>query len=395
MAGRYAASAHPHGVRHVVAHGDGAGATQWGPALYRLHGAARQRRDAPHRARLRGEAHRAYATRRPGDRHSEVRAAAAPAHRRRTIRFDGVDHHHRPVRRRDLSHRCAVHLAVQRARHDRHRHGRSLRAGSVAGSDGGQADHRWPAQVATTAHTGVARTDGGIDWYGTTSAAARVAAHALALRLHFRRFARAPHPARTDPDVLRDADSGPSALGGGAAALTRHYRSGSPALDASRREPAALLTLGAADRPHRARAHRVGTAGAGSARRVCATRATAVPDDLVVPADPGAVRQMLLNLLDNAVKYGPAGQEVRIGATRDNGAARLWVDDGGPGIPGPDRERVWERFWRLERDRGSAIAGSGIGLAVVRELASLHHGRAWIDDPGAGVGTRVVIELPV
>ena len=126
-----------------------------------------------------------------------------------------------------------------------------------------------------------------------------------------------------------------------------------------------------------------------------ATLTAAVPDDLVVPADPGAVRQMLLNLLDNAVKYGPAGQEIRVGATRDNGIARLWVDDGGPGIPSADRERVWERFWRLERDRGSSVAGSGIGLAVVRELAFLHHGRAWIDDanPAAG-GTRVVIELP-
>jgi len=107
-----------------------------------------------------------------------------------------------------------------------------------------------------------------------------------------------------------------------------------------------------------------------------ATLAASVPEDLIVPADPGAVRQMLLNLLDNAVKYGPAGQEVRIGASRDNGVARLWVDDGGPGIPRADRERVWVRFWRLERDRDSAVAGSGIGLAVVRELASLHHGRA-------------------
>jgi signal transduction histidine kinase len=120
-----------------------------------------------------------------------------------------------------------------------------------------------------------------------------------------------------------------------------------------------------------------------------------VPQDLVVPADPGAVRQMLLNLLDNAVKYGPAGQEVRIGAIQDNGVAKVWVDDGGPGIPHSDRERVWERFWRLERDRGSAVAGSGIGLAVVRELATLHHGRAWVDDPPDAVGTRVVIELPV
>ena len=128
-----------------------------------------------------------------------------------------------------------------------------------------------------------------------------------------------------------------------------------------------------------------------------ATIAATVPDDLVVTADPGAVRQMLLNLLDNAVKYGPAGQEVRIGATRKNGVAKLWVDDGGPGIPRADRERVWDRFWRLERDRESAVAGSGIGLAVVRELATLHHGRAWIDDegPAAGTGTRVVIELPV
>jgi signal transduction histidine kinase len=121
----------------------------------------------------------------------------------------------------------------------------------------------------------------------------------------------------------------------------------------------------------------------------------AVPEDLVVTADPGAVRQMLLNLLDNAVKYGPAGQEVRIGAGRENGMAQLWVSDSGPGIPRADRERVWERFWRLERDRGSAIAGSGIGLAVVRELVNLHHGRTWIDDAGPNAsGTRVVIELP-
>ncbi|HEV8382782.1 MAG TPA: HAMP domain-containing sensor histidine kinase [Gemmatimonadales bacterium] len=123
--------------------------------------------------------------------------------------------------------------------------------------------------------------------------------------------------------------------------------------------------------------------------------AASVPEDLVVPADPGAVRQMLLNLLDNAVKYGPAGQEVRVGAERENGVARLWVSDGGPGIPRADRERVWGRFWRLERDRESSVAGSGIGLAVVRELAAMHHGRTWIDDVGPDAhGTRVVIELP-
>jgi len=119
-----------------------------------------------------------------------------------------------------------------------------------------------------------------------------------------------------------------------------------------------------------------------------------VTEGLVAPVDPGAMRQMLLNLLDNAVKYGPAGQTVTVGAAAGlNGAARLWVDDCGPGVPSADRERVWDRFWRLERDRGSAIAGSGIGLAVVRELAGLHHGRTWVEDAESG-GSRFVVELP-
>src|SRR2546426_3228154 len=91
-----------------------------------------------------------------------------------------------------------------------------------------------------------------------------------------------------------------------------------------------------------------------------ATLAATVPEDLVVPADPGAVRQMLLNLLDNAVKYGPAGQVVRVSATRHNGSARLWVDDGGPGIPRADRERGWERVRRWERGPGSAAPGRAV-----------------------------------
>ena len=121
-----------------------------------------------------------------------------------------------------------------------------------------------------------------------------------------------------------------------------------------------------------------------------------VPEGLVAPVDPGAARQMLLNLLDNAVKYGPAGQTVTVGADGSNGVARLWVDDCGPGVPSSDRERVWERFWRLERDRGTVVAGSGIGLAVVRELATLHRGRTWVEDAPSGAGgSRFVIELPV
>ena len=117
-------------------------------------------------------------------------------------------------------------------------------------------------------------------------------------------------------------------------------------------------------------------------------------DGLVALVDAEALRQMLLNLLDNAAKYGPPDQTVTVGLSATNGRARLWVDDQGPGIPAADRERIWERFWRLERDRGSSVAGTGIGLSVVRELVALHGGRAWAEDAREG-GARFVIELPL
>jgi signal transduction histidine kinase len=103
---------------------------------------------------------------------------------------------------------------------------------------------------------------------------------------------------------------------------------------------------------------------------------------------------MLLNLLDNAVKYGPDGQTVTVGIDPPAGdRARLWVQDQGSGVPTADRERIWDQFCRLERDRGSAVAGTGIGLSVVRELAALHRGRAWVEGAPGG-GARFVIEVP-
>ncbi len=114
--------------------------------------------------------------------------------------------------------------------------------------------------------------------------------------------------------------------------------------------------------------------------------------------DAGAFRQILLNLLDNAVKYGPKGQEIHLETSRDQGGVngprvRLSVDDEGPGVPRRDRERVWRSFRRLERDRRRAVAGTGIGLAVVRELVERHGGRAWVEK-GSREGARFVVELP-
>ena len=121
---------------------------------------------------------------------------------------------------------------------------------------------------------------------------------------------------------------------------------------------------------------------------------TSLPDGIVASVDESALRQMLLNLLDNAVKYGPDGQTVTVGLDPvRNDRTWLWVQDQGPGVPPSDRERIWEQFWRLERDRGSAIAGTGIGLSVVRELATLHRGRVWVEGAPGG-GARFVLELP-
>jgi signal transduction histidine kinase len=117
-----------------------------------------------------------------------------------------------------------------------------------------------------------------------------------------------------------------------------------------------------------------------------------VPPHTAVHADPSALRQILLNLLDNAVKYGPREQTVSVAARCLNGRVRILVDDQGPGIPREDRERVWKGFYRLQRESRSAVAGSGIGLAVVRSLAGDMGGSTWVEKTDTG-GARFIVEL--
>jgi nitrogen-specific signal transduction histidine kinase len=118
-------------------------------------------------------------------------------------------------------------------------------------------------------------------------------------------------------------------------------------------------------------------------------------DDVIADVDRGAMRQVLINLLDNAVKYGPAGQIISVGLGRssDEQSARIWVEDEGPGIPLTERNKIWEPFQRLDRDANSAIAGSGIGLALVRNLTVAHGGRVLVEE-GTNGGSRFTVELP-
>ena len=133
-----------------------------------------------------------------------------------------------------------------------------------------------------------------------------------------------------------------------------------------------------------------GFAPLAAARRV--TLAQRIQEGVLVRVDRSAMRQVLLNLLDNAVKYGPPGASVTVAVEASEGVARLWVEDRGPGVPAGERERIWERFARLDRDVESAIAGSGIGLAIVRELVTSQGGRCRVED-AAGGGARFVVEL--
>lgn len=131
-------------------------------------------------------------------------------------------------------------------------------------------------------------------------------------------------------------------------------------------------------------------------RPLAATRDAALDLDLhpvTAVADPGAVKQIVLNLLDNAVKYGPEGQTVTIMAHRRGDRAEITVDDEGPGIPEGERERIWIRFHRMPDGRHTAMAGAGIGLAVVRELATLQGGGARVETGRRGA--RFVVSLPL
>ncbi|MFL5509504.1 MAG: sensor histidine kinase [Gemmatimonadaceae bacterium] len=94
-----------------------------------------------------------------------------------------------------------------------------------------------------------------------------------------------------------------------------------------------------------------------------------LPDHAVARGDPGAIRQILINVLDNAAKYGPVGQTITIGVREEPSIVRLWVDDCGPGIPASERDKVWLPFVRLGGTVDDSTGGAGLGLSIVRDLA--------------------------
>lgn len=119
--------------------------------------------------------------------------------------------------------------------------------------------------------------------------------------------------------------------------------------------------------------------------------------DTMVDGDPDRLEQALANVLDNAVKYSPAGGKVEVGLSLGAGWIELSVADSGPGIPEADLERIFERFYQTDKARSGAGRGFGLGLAIAREIITLHGGeiRAYNRPAEGGSGGSVfIIRLP-
>jgi two-component system phosphate regulon sensor histidine kinase PhoR len=113
-----------------------------------------------------------------------------------------------------------------------------------------------------------------------------------------------------------------------------------------------------------------------------------------VAADPGQLRQVLVNLVDNAIKYSPDGGPVKVALEADKQAMRFVVSDPGLGIPETERTRIFEKFYRLDPNMTRGIGGTGLGLYICRELVRRVDGRIWVE-PNNGAGSTFVVELPL
>jgi PAS domain S-box-containing protein len=113
-----------------------------------------------------------------------------------------------------------------------------------------------------------------------------------------------------------------------------------------------------------------------------------------VAADPDKLRQILTNLIDNAIKYSPDGGRVDVEIGRSGSRVRFCVNDEGLGVPPAEQDRIFEKFFRLDPNLTRGVGGTGLGLYITRELVTRMYGRVWVVSDGRS-GSSFFLELPL
>ena len=114
----------------------------------------------------------------------------------------------------------------------------------------------------------------------------------------------------------------------------------------------------------------------------------------LVSGDPDKIGRVLINLVDNAIKYSPDGGPVRVALRSVGSNVRFSIADQGLGIPQTEQRRVFEKFYRLDPHMTRGVGGTGLGLYICRELVRLMDGRIWAESLGLGRGSTFHVELP-
>ncbi|MGM0665044.1 MAG: ATP-binding protein [Thermodesulfobacteriota bacterium] len=117
-------------------------------------------------------------------------------------------------------------------------------------------------------------------------------------------------------------------------------------------------------------------------------------EGLAAPMNPILLEQAFVNLLENAVKYSPAGSVVRVTADRSGGETVVRIEDSGPGIPAVHLDRIFERFYRVDKSRSRKLGGTGLGLAIVKHVVMVHGGRVEVESR-PGEGSAFIVHLPI
>jgi signal transduction histidine kinase len=120
----------------------------------------------------------------------------------------------------------------------------------------------------------------------------------------------------------------------------------------------------------------------------------AIAPGVVVTGDREALKRVVANLLDNAVRLAPAGTRIRLATGSEGNRAWIAVADEGPGISPEDQAHVFDRFWRADKARARADGGAGLGLAIVRQVVESHGGEVRLHSK-VGVGSSFVVWLPI